>query len=401
MVEPRRHIVIARRQFDGRFLADQPRIRLAGQRGRPPVRVPRAGNVVLCQQGGGQPVPLGHFADIAAIADRIAVEARRRQRFHHRNPGLLPRQQEFDRIGRHPRRLAGRAVLGVGHPLGGHRVGTQESQRIVVVDAVGLLQPLEETAHRPGIETGLAQCLDADAVGLALEVAAERQLVLDRQPRAGSGSGNRRIGTTTGTGGQHGGQHAAERHQVAQSALLHLPRDMVLGHVRHFVRHDRGQFAFVLCRDDQPGMDADIAAGHGEGVDLVVVDGEQPVMLGRVGAGIGQPHRHPPQVVIQLGIAKQGIVLAQPAEAVAAGARFVAAGKTGLRRIPQIGQQDLGRDSRADQQASQQEGGRCSHAVNHSRQTGHQSCREDDFRHGSRVQSGYTRGHSRFRSACA
>ncbi|ACO73131.1 hypothetical protein LHK_00135 [Laribacter hongkongensis HLHK9] len=36
-------------------------------------------------------------------------------------------------------------------------------------------------------------------------------------------------------------------------------------------------------------MHADIAARHGKGVDLTVVDGKQGVVLGRVRAGGGQP----------------------------------------------------------------------------------------------------------------
>ena len=49
-------------------------------------------------------------------------------------------------------------------------------------------------------------------------------------------------------------------------------RDVVLGDVCDLVRDYAGKFGFTLCGQQQPGMDADVAARQGEGIDAGIVD---------------------------------------------------------------------------------------------------------------------------------
>ena len=49
-------------------------------------------------------------------------------------------------------------------------MGPQIGRRVVFVQPTGLLQPLEKIRHRTGVVAGSLQCLQADTVGLTLEV---------------------------------------------------------------------------------------------------------------------------------------------------------------------------------------------------------------------------------------
>ena len=50
---------------------------------------------------------------------------------------------------------------------------------------------------------------------------------------------------------------------------------MALGDVRLLVAHDARQFALVVGRQQQTGIDADDATGHREGVDARVADHQE------------------------------------------------------------------------------------------------------------------------------
>jgi hypothetical protein len=67
--------------------------------------------------------------------------------------------------------------------------------------------------------------------------------------------------------------------------------EVALGDVRDFVPEHRGQLAFAFGRENQPGMDPDIAAGAGEGVDDRLVDDEEVKRLAR---RIAVFHQSPP-----------------------------------------------------------------------------------------------------------
>src|SRR5439155_16251273 len=92
-------------------------------------------------------------------------------------------------------RHARRPVLRVGDALGGDRVGTQvPGNRAVVADAGRALHLLEKHRHRARVEAGGVERLQADAIGLALDVAGIAELRLD-------GAGLWRGGGARGVGG--------------------------------------------------------------------------------------------------------------------------------------------------------------------------------------------------------
>jgi len=155
----------------------------------------------------------------------------------------------------HRRRL----VLGVGDPLGGHRVGAEVAGHgAVFAHAVGALHALEERGHGVRIEAAVLEALQADAVRLALEIAGVGELSLDpRCLRAGSRA-QRKVGPRAAEQDRGG-----ERHHHRQLHLLLLvkhARDMALRDVGHLVREHRGELRFGLGGGDEAGMHADEAA---------------------------------------------------------------------------------------------------------------------------------------------
>ena len=199
-------------------------------------------------------------------------------------------------------------------------MGAQEGQRVVVAGTVDLLHAVEKRRHGARVKAGAGECLHADTVGLALEIPAVRQLFLHRHARADLCGGQCRIGAAAGAGHQDRSQDAADGQQLVHALLLQLAGNVTLADVGHFVADDAGELRFALGRQQQAGMHADIAAGHGKGVDLAVVDGKQGVVLGRVRAGGGQPAGQPVEVVVQLGVTQHGLLGPQPDHALAAGA---------------------------------------------------------------------------------
>ena len=164
----------------------QPRQFLLGARG-----------LLGAQQGRCQAVAAGGFAAVFLFA----------QRFLEVGDCLLRRpfvcaqfsayQLKFQAVGNLARGLGFQAVLQVGNTFAGDRVSTQVFRRVIFVQAVEFLQPFEERSRAARVEPGLGQRLQANAVGLALVLAGEIELGLDRSRLCSrhGGIGNLRIGT--------------------------------------------------------------------------------------------------------------------------------------------------------------------------------------------------------------
>ena len=76
------------------------------------------------------------------------------------------------------------------------------------------------------------------------------------------------------------------------AALLLLAqhaRNVALRDVRDLVCQYRGELRFRIGGADQPGVHADKPAGHGEGVDGRVADGEELEVLARADCHLGEP----------------------------------------------------------------------------------------------------------------
>ena len=81
---------------------------------------------------------------------------------------------------------------------------------------------------------------------------------------------------------------------------------MALRDVRYFMRQHARQFRLRLRRNDQPGMDADIAAGHRKRVDAGIVDREKHITEARIAAGGGQSTAQLVQICLDIRVIKIG-----------------------------------------------------------------------------------------------
>ena len=188
-------------------------------------------------------------------------------------PDAGPHQLEIGAVGDLAVRHVAFAVLHVAHPLAAQRVRAQVSHRAVFVEPPGLLQALEKGGHAAHVEAGLAQGVEAEAVGLALEVARVVELRLDagRLPGQRSAHGHVRIAARRQNGHgqrQHGGQ-------LRLPGLVHQSRQMVLADVGNLVGQHRSELRFAAGSQDQTGVHADIAPWHGEGVERGILEGKE------------------------------------------------------------------------------------------------------------------------------
>ena len=159
---------------------------------------------------------------------------------------------------------------------------SRKAGRRGLVDARDLLQPREERRHRVHVVARVLQDLEADAIGLALRVAPEVELVLDRVALPRRHRGLARVRGPALDRDDHAEQRGRERDQVGLLLARDRPRDVALDHVPHLVRHHRRDFGLRLRRDDQARVHADVSAGQRECVDAGVIDEEELEVLRRV-----------------------------------------------------------------------------------------------------------------------
>ena len=88
---------------------------------------------------------------------------------------------------------------------------------------------------------------------------------------------------------------------------------MLLGDVGDLVCEYRGQLAFRLGGFYKACVGADIAAGSGEGVDLVVVDDEEMKLSSSGSAVLGQAFAEVLHVVVDQGVVEHRLILAHAA----------------------------------------------------------------------------------------
>src|SRR3989454_1007199 len=132
------------------------------------------------QQGARQAVVRRGLASVALLADRALEMLHRIARLARIGAQLGAHQLELLAVQVLPVRHARRPVLRVGDALGSNGVGTQvPGNRAVVAGAGGALHLLAKHRHRARVEAGGVERLQADAIGLALEVAGIAELRLD------------------------------------------------------------------------------------------------------------------------------------------------------------------------------------------------------------------------------
>ena len=274
-----------------------------GERGPQPRRLPpgrqrlqqlqRAVRVAPAQPGDRRPVALRGPARLARRAPRpVLAEAFARRRLQRLHAGAdvaegLAVADELPRI-------APRAVGGLGAPLRRERVRAEVLEVVRDAAVAGPLQHLEEVRHAVRVDAAARQVagghpvrlalVGAGVVELALHLGGLRQVRRRQQRRQLVQAGQQHAGA-----GQQPGLRV--RHLVVQ------PRDVALGDVRQLVRHHPGQLALAPRPHDQPGVEGQHAARHGEGVDRRILDDQEiELLLDAVGG------EHPPAQVPQVGV---------------------------------------------------------------------------------------------------
>ena len=185
------------------------------------------------------------------------------------------------------------------------------------IDPDHCLQAGEEFRHRVRVVAAAGEGLDADAVGFRLVGAGVVDHALRHQALGRGQRRHRRVaaGVAAGALGDHDrAQHRQQDRDAVAFGAFDPAQDVVLGHVRDFVREHAGDLVFAIGRQHQPGVGADVTAERGEGVDLPVLEHEEGERLrGLVAAG-AQPVADALQPALDQRIVEHVAVMAQLAE---------------------------------------------------------------------------------------
>ncbi len=234
--------------------------------------------------------------------------------------------------------------------------------------------PLEEAGHGIHVVATARQGADAEAVGLGLVGAGVVDLPLLHQAHAGTDRGHRRVaggGAVAGLRGHHRRQHAEQDRDLVALGALDSAQHMLLGDVGDFVRQHRGHLVLALGGQHQAGIDPDVAAQRGEGVDLAVLHHEERVRLARLVAVGAEAGAHGLQPVVHQRVVQQVAVVAQLTQHHGAVLGLARRGQQLARRRADVGQLLLGLGQRhgqgqgdggSQQQGSQAEGPRAGRA---------------------------------------
>ncbi len=192
------------------------------------------------------------------------------------------------------------ATIDVGDTFVGDRVSAQIGGSIPFKKLSGFLHALEESGHGARVESGLVEDTQTDTIRFLFMLSREIELVLHHSGLCADDGGRR--GLRVVAGGEDGHGH---RGQCGERIVLlsgDHARIVMLSDVRDLMAQHRGQFGFGLCQLDQSGVDTDEAAGQGEGIDGIVIDGEEFEWLARLGTVGNQSSTQLVEVVGYLGI---------------------------------------------------------------------------------------------------
>ena len=151
----------------------------------------------------------------------------------------------------------------------------QVREAAAVVEPRRLVEQLEHLRHAGGREAGAGHHREADAVGLALDVAREIELTLRRGGLRADDRGVGRIGAAGAAGRQQPDDHRRQARHRLPLAGRNAARDVALRDVRQLVREHRGELVAIRGDRDQTEVDADVAAGQRERIDLGVAHQER------------------------------------------------------------------------------------------------------------------------------
>ncbi len=206
----------------------------------------------------------------------------------------------------------------------------------IPIDAVHRQQLFEKGGHASRVEAGISEDLHPYAVRLLLVETGEIDHPLRAAGHRGSDGCLGQIRVLAAE--DHGGQYSCGHGKIHPAGGFAGPGQMALGHVGDLVGQHGGQLAFVPGVEDEAGIDPDVAAGRGEGVDSRILDdeeGEGPV--GSITVG-DQP---PPQILKILGyfrILEQGEAIADITHELCAYPLLLFPGKKGAGAVSHLRQ---------------------------------------------------------------
>ena len=228
------------------------------------------------------------------------------------------------------------AVFDVGDTFSGDRVGEQPGGDVTGDQTGAALHTLEKGGHGVWVEPGFLQRGEADAICFPLICPGKVQLSLHAACPCADDSGLR--GLRVGAGGENGDCDGGHRGQRIDFLVGHHARQMVLGDVGNFMCQHRGELGFALGKDDQASIDPDKTARQREGIDVVVVDGEEFELLAGVVAVGCQPVTQAVEIVVDLTVTQVVFVGAYPQHALFADLALLLRRKCCLGCIAEIGQ---------------------------------------------------------------
>ena len=229
-----------------------------------------------------------------------------------------------------------RAIADVGDSFGGKRVAAHVHGRGRIVYPAGALQSLEEQGHRAHVESGFLQHVESDAVGLAFEIARVSQLRLHLERLRASRRARGHLAVRTRREDRQGqGDHRDDRGALPRADAA---RDVVLRQMGDFMSEHAGNLGFALRRGDEPRIDADIAAQHGERIDGWIAHDEEFNFHPGVGPGRDQAPAEFGHVGREFRIVEKGRIAAQVAIVGLADSLFQLRRQRGRGLVAEIGQ---------------------------------------------------------------
>ena len=156
----------------------------------------------------------------------------------------------------------------VGHALRGQRMAAQIGPAAVVIEPIGLLQLVEHGDKALRRKARRRHQAITHAIGLALHVAREVQLVLHGQRLAAHH--HRHGGIGAAAGGQGAQDHRSDHQRRLLALLGNEPRNVALRDVAQLMRQHRRQLVARADHSDQSQVHSQIAAGQRKGVDRAV-----------------------------------------------------------------------------------------------------------------------------------
>ena len=209
------------------------------------------------------------------------------------------------KIGAFARQLelaASGACAGVANALHGHRVGAHVAGHDTGVgNRTVALQALHERSHRTRIKLRTGQILETDAISLAFVFARKVEVALYLRGLRPEQYALRCV-ALAGLRREHRRSQSRDTHPRVFALVVHHARVVLLRDVRHLMRKHAGEFAFGLCDEHEPHIDADVTTGHRKRVDAGISHRKKFKLVANARVGVQDARAQFVQVSVDLRI---------------------------------------------------------------------------------------------------